>query len=104
MRERAKDLLSRRSLTSRSMKPAKQFPMRKWPNYESRDAPFMANGITRLRPEAPSKVVHIIMHSLLSASVVPTESRRTEKRRNPGSREGRRPRTGIDAGRHELPH
>ena len=39
----------------------------------------------------------------LSAYVVPTENRRTEKRRNPGSREGRRPRTGIDAGRHELP-
>ena len=39
----------------------------------------------------------------LSAYVVPTESRGTEKRRDPGSREGRRPRTGIDAGRHELP-
>lgn len=39
----------------------------------------------------------------LSAYVVPIESRRTEKRRDPGSREGRRPRTGIDAGRHELP-
>lgn len=40
----------------------------------------------------------------LSACVVPLESRRTEKRRDPGSREGRRPRTGTDAGRHELPH
>lgn len=40
----------------------------------------------------------------LSAYVVPIESRGTEKRQDPGSREGRRPRTGIDAGRHELPH
>src|SRR6266705_3266521 len=40
----------------------------------------------------------------LSASIVPKESRGTEKRRDPGNREGRRPRTGIDAGRHELPH
>lgn len=40
----------------------------------------------------------------LSASIVPMENLGTEKRRDPGSREGRRPRTGIDAGRHELPH
>src|SRR6266496_2494058 len=40
----------------------------------------------------------------LSTSIVPTESRGTEKRQDPGSREGRGPRTGIDAGRHELPH
>jgi hypothetical protein len=40
----------------------------------------------------------------LSVCIVPMESRGTEKRRDPGSREGGRPRTGTDAGRHELPH
>ncbi len=38
----------------------------------------------------------------LSVYIVPIESRGTEKRRDPGSREGGRPKTGIDVRRHEL--
>jgi len=40
----------------------------------------------------------------LSVCIVPMENRGTEKRRDPGSREGGRPRSGIDAGIHELSH
>jgi len=38
----------------------------------------------------------------LSAPIVPMESRRTEKRRELGSREGGRPRAGPEAGKHTL--
>ncbi len=38
----------------------------------------------------------------LSVPIVPMESRRTEKRQEPGSREGGRPRVGTDAGIHPL--
>ena len=38
----------------------------------------------------------------LSAPIVPIESRRTEKRQEPGSREGGRPRVGTDEGIHTF--